>query len=213
MRISKLSEQAGLPVGTVKFYLRTGLLHAGRATSATQAQYDESHLRRLRLIRALLEVGGLSLADIQRVLDAIDLPTDDPDANAALVRAALAAPTEEVVDLEPARRVVADLGWTVEEDSVALPQLARAIAAIESVGLEVPADRLRVYADAAFHVSRSDLLSVEEAADADKALVAAAAVLFDALLTSLRRLSAEHQVARRQQQQRVPAPRLTLPGA
>ena len=34
MRISKLSELAGLPVGTVKFYLRTGLLHPGRATSA-----------------------------------------------------------------------------------------------------------------------------------------------------------------------------------
>src|SRR3546814_16121295 len=48
MRISKLSERACLPVGTVKFYLRSGLLHPGLATSATPARSDPSHLDRLR---------------------------------------------------------------------------------------------------------------------------------------------------------------------
>ena len=38
----------------MKFYLREGLLPAGTATSATQATYDAGHLRRLRLVRALL---------------------------------------------------------------------------------------------------------------------------------------------------------------
>ena len=51
--------------------------------SATQAQYNDSHVDRLRLIRALLEVGHQPLADIQRVVDAIDLPTQDPAANVA----------------------------------------------------------------------------------------------------------------------------------
>ena len=37
MRISALAAAAGLPVATVKYYLREGLLQSGVATSATQA--------------------------------------------------------------------------------------------------------------------------------------------------------------------------------
>ena len=61
MRISALAAEAGLPVATVKFYLREGLLHPGTATSATQAAYDAGHLQRLRLVRALLGPVGLSV--------------------------------------------------------------------------------------------------------------------------------------------------------
>ena len=37
MRISQLSGEAGIPVATIKYYLREGLLHDGLLTSATQA--------------------------------------------------------------------------------------------------------------------------------------------------------------------------------
>jgi len=62
LRISQLSAQTSVPVATVKFYLREKLLHDGVRTSATQAQYDESHVARIRLIRALMGPGGLSVA-------------------------------------------------------------------------------------------------------------------------------------------------------
>ena len=62
MKISELSSRSGVPVATVKFYLREGLLAAGEKSSQTQASYDDIHLARLRLIRAFLEVGGLSVA-------------------------------------------------------------------------------------------------------------------------------------------------------
>jgi hypothetical protein len=55
MRISELSSQTGVPVATIKFYLREKLLQEGIRTSATQAQYNESHVARLRLIRAIEE--------------------------------------------------------------------------------------------------------------------------------------------------------------
>lgn len=74
MRISELSARSGLPVGTIKFYLREGLLPAGRRTSRTTAEYDDAHLERLRLVRALGDPGGLDLAAIRRVLAAIDTP-------------------------------------------------------------------------------------------------------------------------------------------
>ena len=37
MRISELARRSGLPVATVKYYLREGLLPAGEPTAATQA--------------------------------------------------------------------------------------------------------------------------------------------------------------------------------
>ena len=38
MRISELSRRSSVPVATIKYYLRAGLLHEGRRTAATQAQ-------------------------------------------------------------------------------------------------------------------------------------------------------------------------------
>src|SRR3954469_17541493 len=74
VRISELARQGGVPVATVKYYLREGLLHEGELTSATQAQYDESHVARLRLVRSLVGPGGLSIAGAPDVPAAIDEP-------------------------------------------------------------------------------------------------------------------------------------------
>ncbi|RAC11977.1 MerR family transcriptional regulator, partial [Burkholderia multivorans] len=54
MRISELSRRSDVPVATIKYYLREGLLPAGERTSATQAVYTDAHVNRLALIRALL---------------------------------------------------------------------------------------------------------------------------------------------------------------
>lgn len=214
MRISQLSQRAGLPVGTVKFYLRTGLLHHGRATSATQAVYDESHLDRLRLVRALLEVGKLSHAEITRVLEAIEKPSDDALETVEQVTAAAAVPADEDAqpDLAPARAVIADVGWQVEDESPHLRQLARSMAALENLGLPPQRERLKVYAEAASHVARSDVQTVVEADDEQRALAAAAGtVLYDSFFSALRRLATENQVSR--QRGRVPAPRQSVPTA
>jgi DNA-binding transcriptional MerR regulator len=61
-------------VPTIKYCLREGLPRPGELTSPDQAQYDESHLRQLRLIRALAEVSGLSIAAIGDLLAASGSP-------------------------------------------------------------------------------------------------------------------------------------------
>lgn len=211
MRISQLSEQAGLPVGTVKFYLRTGLLHAGRATSATQAIYDTSHVERLRLVRALLEVGKLSHAEIQRILAALAAPPTEPLQTVEMLGLAAAdSGLDEMPDLTEARGVIEELGWAISDDSPHLPALARALGALGGLGILPTRDRIRVYAEAASHVARNDVITVAESDPELRALVAAAGTaLYDALLTALRRLATENQVAR--QRQRVPAQRATTP--
>lgn len=65
---------SGVPVPTIKYCLREGLPRPGELTSPDQAQYDKSHLRQLRLIRALAEVGGLSIAAIGDLLAARGSP-------------------------------------------------------------------------------------------------------------------------------------------
>jgi len=72
MRIAGLSEVSGVAVPTLKYYLREGLLHPGAVRAVNQAEYDDSHVRRVRLIRALLDLGNLGIADIARVLAAVD---------------------------------------------------------------------------------------------------------------------------------------------
>src|SRR5690242_10733928 len=84
MRISELSRITGLTVPTIKYYIREGLLPAGTAISATQAEYDRAHVDRLRLIRALVEVGRLSITTVSELLATLDAPPDDdPDERVA----------------------------------------------------------------------------------------------------------------------------------
>lgn len=208
MRISQLSQRAGLPVGTVKFYLRTGLLHPGRATSATQAVYDESHVDRLRLVRALLEVGSLSHAEIQRVLEALEHSAHDALDTTTRLAAAAAAPSQcDGNDLGPARGVIEELGWQVDDHSPHLRDLADALHALDAVGASPSGARLRTYADAAAELAADDVRAVAETDEGRRAVVAAAgAVLYDSLLRSLRRLATEHQVSQTRNG-RVPAPR------
>jgi DNA-binding transcriptional MerR regulator len=213
MRISQLSERAGLPIGTVKFYLRTGLLPAGRQINATQADYADSHLERLRLIRALIEVGRLSVAEIQGVLVAIDgsLPIREGLAKVHQVTSLKGRDTSDI-EVASAHELVTSLGWSIEPDSPHLTSLARAIAALDSIGLPPSTTRLKVYAEAASHVARNDVdwvLGAPEERQVELALVSA--VLWESLLSSLRRLASENQIVRRSTG--VPAPRGTIPTA
>ncbi len=72
MKMAALSRTSGVSVPTLKYYLREGLLHSGTATAVNQADYDESHVRRVRLVRALIELGHLSIADVAAVVAAVD---------------------------------------------------------------------------------------------------------------------------------------------
>ncbi|CAA9274079.1 MAG: Regulatory protein MerR, partial [uncultured Actinomycetospora sp.] len=72
MRVAELSRRTGVSVASIKYYLREGLLPPGERTSPNQASYGDDHVRRLRLVRALIDVGGLSVVGTRDVLAAID---------------------------------------------------------------------------------------------------------------------------------------------
>src|SRR5215471_13260470 len=84
MKVSELSRRAQVPLPTIKFYIREGLLPAGTRTDRNQAEYSEEHLERLSLIRALRDDAGLSVAAIGRALSAADAASEEDFVVAAI---------------------------------------------------------------------------------------------------------------------------------
>lgn len=213
MRMSELSTATGVAVPTLKFYLREQLLHAGERTSPNQAQYDASHVERVRLVRALLEVGGLSVAQAARVVGALDsdLPLSSVFGvaqRAVSIPAALASAGDEATDAEPAptagqTRIAAlceGRGWRVYPNNPGLPLAARVLDTYAALGLGHISDTvLDRYAQAADLVAAADLAAVgavDELTEMTRT-VAAGTVLGDTLLAGLRRIAQEAESFRR----------------
>ncbi|WP_093813591.1 MerR family transcriptional regulator [Streptomyces sp. Ncost-T6T-1] len=197
MRIGELSRRSGVPVPTIKYYLREGLLAAGELTSPNQAHYGPGHERRLRLIRALLDVGGLSLAAIGEVLQAMDDPGQPVHKvlGAAADRVTPAGGEAAGPELEDAREEVAELlrrrGWQADGRGSAAESLAGVLCALRRAGHGGYIDLLDVYADAAEPVARADLDYVQRRVAREDLVesVVVGTVLGEAMFGALRRLA------------------------
>ncbi|MFI2376756.1 MerR family transcriptional regulator [Streptomyces sp. NPDC018964] len=208
MRISELSRRSGVPNATIKYYLREGLLPPGRATAATQAEYDETHLRRLRLIRALTGVRGLSVASAKQVLDAMaehraDLhrllgiafgirPSDGgtPDADSAEGEGGAPAGANP-----KAAALVDAMGWTVSEHNPARRTIDETLRTLRSLDIAYDWEALLPYAELAERTARHDLDRLETVTDPmEKAeLAVLLTFLLEPALMALRRLAQENE--------------------
>ncbi|MBM7503993.1 MerR family transcriptional regulator [Agromyces aurantiacus] len=202
MRISALAAAAGLPVATVKFYLREGLLHAGAATSATQATYDDTHLRRLRLIRALTGPVGLSVQQARTILDLVDEPGDD--LYATLGRAVSALPPQtapapaDAPDPYPhARAALEALGQVYDPRFAAVAQLETALAAAEDAGMPISRDRLIAYGRQLHALAAYDLGHLPDEPRAAVEYTVLGTALYEPVILALRRLAHQDVAARR----------------
>ncbi len=134
MKVSELSRRAGVPLPTIKFYIREGLLPAGESTVRNRAEYGALHLERLALIRALKDDAGLTIAAIARALRAADSATHEFATAAvdAIERAAGPALDERSAEfrqsLEFLVEVLGARGWRVEARDRSVREAARAVA-------------------------------------------------------------------------------------
>jgi DNA-binding transcriptional MerR regulator len=211
MRLAELSARSGVSTATIKYYLREGLLHPGRRVTATQSEYDEDHLRRLRLVRALIQVGGVPVASAREVLAALE--NEDLDRNERLGRAVWSlphgpAPDEGDPATEVGRRtadaLLGRLGWdhgpaSGAPVSPAYGMLVTAIATLARLGYPCSVEDLEPYGQAVEGMARTDLDLVERYGTPEEQVEAAVAltVLYEPVLLSLRRLAEAEESGRR----------------
>lgn len=200
MKISELASATDLAVPTLKYYLREGVLHPGEVRSRTQASYDDSHVERVRLVRALTGVGGLSIAAVRRVLEVIEAPGVGPTDVMAAAAASLYEPKPEPAPAEAdgssARELVDDLGWHIYPDDPALTALDDAWSACSDAGIGLDAARMRRYATSMHRVAETDVSSVPADPAGAVRQVVLGTVLVDPVLLSLRRLAQQDVAVR-----------------
>lgn len=201
--MGELSRRSGVPVATIKYYRREHLLPAGESSAPNQADYGPAHLDRLRLIRTLREVADLPIASLREVVAAID----DPDLRlhevVGAAHGAIDARSDDGVTVDDLARVDAVVdraGWQVSDAAPARRTLARALAALDDLGLSTADETLDRYVRAADDVAGEEVAATigDGAVGSRDALVTsvvAGTVLFEHVLTSMRRLAQEHHSA------------------
>lgn|GEM_PF-15026 len=200
MRMAELSQQSGVPIATIKYYLREGLLPQGLPVTATRSEYGDAHLRRLGLIRALVEVGEVPVAGIGAILSDVDDRSVPPHVMLGTVQYALsqqpAAVPQQDQDREVAEAEVAgliqDMGWEITPDAPARDLLAAALAALRRTESAPAGPPLLVYAKTMAELAGAEVASVvqENRSElAESAIVGM--VLYERVLVAIHRLAQE----------------------
>jgi DNA-binding transcriptional MerR regulator len=199
MWMAELSQRSGVSVPTIKYYLREGLLAPGVATGATRAQYDESHVRRLRLIRALTDVAGLRLETVAQVLHGIDHAHSWHEAVGSAHTRLGSAPDATPPSAASLARVQAMLDHQVWELAPGHPHalmLAHAIDALDAVGHPLSDGLLNLYAQAIRPLAAYEVMTVRDAAGPDLEpsveAVVVGTLLQEPVLLAIRRIAQEN---------------------
>ncbi len=204
MKVSQLSRASGIPIPTIKFYVREGVLEPGIPTSRNQADYTNEHLRRLRLIRTLVEIGGLNLSRIRDVVAAVDDQTLNTHELLGLAHHALAPRVggklrtpDDPLTVAAVDRFLRDLGWRVSAANPARAVLAAALATLGQTGGGADISAFEPYAALADQLARQEVATLPPAASRAAAVEAAVigTVVYEAVLLALRRLAQEHHSA------------------
>lgn len=197
MWMAELASRSGVSVATIKYYLREGLLHGGEATGATRTRYDDSHVRRLRLIRALTEVAGLRLDTVRQVLEGIDGARSWHDAVGSAhtrlggVEESAAPPSASA--LARVEALLARQGWELGPGHPQAAVLARTLDTLDGLEHPVGDDLLDLYAAAMRPVAQHEVASVR-GVDRDAGIEAAVigTLVQEPLLLAIRRIAQEN---------------------
>lgn len=212
MKISELSRRSGVPIPTIKYYLRDGLLPPGRATAANQADYGEEHLRRLRLVRTLVGVRGLPVGAVKEILGAV--MEQDGDLHQIFGIVTDARPVtqqqkqarererqeegEETGGVTDARELVAAMGWEVYSNTAAIRSLGEVLDALSDMDSGIDWRSLLPYARLADRISELDVQQMNGVSGvlelAERAVLVS--VLLEPALLAMRRLAQEDKSAR-----------------
>jgi len=193
MRVSELVQRSGVPLPTIKYYIREGMLTPGESSVPRRAEYDESHLARLRLIHALTGPAHLSLAQVKAILHIIDAPHGDIADQLAQATAVLAGHDESddtaTTSYPRAERVVPLLGPEYRAEPPAVASLEQALVGVENAGLQPDPRQLAVYGEHMLAIARSEIDATPQNPAQAVEYSVLGTVLYEPVLTAIRRLA------------------------
>ncbi|WP_374455331.1 MerR family transcriptional regulator [Nocardioides sp.] len=200
MRISELSEQTGVPVPTIKYYLREGLLPEGDKRTPRLTEYDDRHVRRLGLLRILREVGDVPVEGLKRLVAAAETRGTVHDLFAVAADALVPIPPPPGPGREQTRAmadaIIAQAGWDkVRAESPDRDNLAATLELVGSFDTH-PRDPSEIapYVAMADQLARQEIAHLDDRKDRVGLLeeMIVGQVVFATVLTTLRRLAEEH---------------------
>ena len=198
MKISEAARDGGVTVSTFKYYLREGLVPEGTRLSGNQTAYADEHVQRVRLVRALLETGGLSIERAKAVVSTIDSPQKSLAVTFEAAQQSLAgtgpsttAPSRE--SLSRVEALAAAQRWKSVGANPGTDVAARVLDGLAAIGFDPSDEYLTAYASAATTIARADLaaLTTRTRPDLVAELMVVGTVLGDSLVAGLRRLAQE----------------------
>jgi DNA-binding transcriptional MerR regulator len=200
-RISELVEMTGVPLATVKYYLREGLLPEGEKVAPRLTEYDDRHVRALGLLRILREVGRVPMERLRQLVAAARTPGGTVHELFAAAADALAPRPAPGGELRPFTRDLADrlieqAGWTnVRPDSLDRENLAAALEVVATYDTH-PRDPAEItpYLGFADEIARYEIGHLDDRKDRLGLLeeMVVGQVVFGEVLAILRRLAEEH---------------------
>lgn len=202
MKISEACQLSSVTTSTFKYYIREGLVAEGTRIGSNQTEYSDSHVRRVRLARALIETGGLSIAASRDVLKVMDANIGSPAyfleaAQHALYGAAAQAPQH--ASKGSRQRIIELFGpeAKISLDNLGIELAARALDGFATIGFEPTSEFLQAYLAAATTIAQVDLASLmtQTTPEAIAELMVVGTVMGDVLLAGMRRLAHEAETS------------------
>lgn len=198
MRISELSAESGVPVATIKYYLRERLLPEGERTSPTQASYGIPHVQRLGVIRALVDA-GVGIAGVRKVIGVLEEPPENPYDLLGAANAAVTPVVDGDLDLSAATALLERMGGSPADcfpDQ--LRAVAHALATLDRAGFTVPPSVMEAYLVHLAAIGDAELAATPETSmdDAVRYVVLGTA-LVEPLVLALRRVAEQIAASRR----------------
>jgi DNA-binding transcriptional MerR regulator len=199
MRISELARLTGVSVATIKYYIREGILATGESSVPQRAEYGDAHVARLRLLRGLIESGGVGIAGAKRITAVLDSGAPPAHAFEVAQDVVSANADSEAPATEGSLERIRSLVGPMLCEHPAVTTAARALDALEASGGAMTPDWLERYEEAAALVARADLdeLEARESVSEQASIAAVGTALGDVVLQSLRRVAQARETQRR----------------
>ena len=135
LHVADLAKEAGVTPATIRYYSRTGLLHAKRDPNNDYRYFSPADVNRVQFIRKAQEL-GLKIADIKSIFASVEEGKAPCGKVETLVRERLEAIKRQIDELRATRDRIASAITEWEENGSLSNEEARFCPLIEKLGCQ-----------------------------------------------------------------------------